>query len=183
MTQRFRTTIPTSTIILAVGVVAGVLLGGDRTPTLIAGGGDRSGDSIVTTGPVTIGYDEGMKVQIPQEAVYLLDYRGGRLVATIPSFRQGSGAPSLINTFAERDLVADFKLDLETGPKPHFLMTTGGLGAYSKGNAPLYVIETATDQLAVYQLQSYSIGRDSRPKFELIEVRSYARSEGAGQPK
>ena len=41
-----------------------------------------------------------------------------------------------LGAFAERDLVADFKLDLDNGPRPHFLMTTGvarhlwrGLGA------------------------------------------------------
>ena len=71
--------------LLAVGLLAGWGLANIRPAQLLAGGGDRSGDSIVTTGPVLIRYDEGSKVQIPLEAIYLLDYKGGRLLGTVPS--------------------------------------------------------------------------------------------------
>ena len=170
-----------SGIVLALGIAVGMLLGGSRTPSLIAASNDRSGDSIVATGPITIGYDEGMKVQIPHEAVYLLDYKGGRLVATIPSYKKGVGSAKLIETFVERDLVADFKLDLEGGPQPRFMMTTGGLGAYSAGWAPLYVFEMVSSQVAIYRVQPYNYGTTSRPKFELVEIRSFS-AASAGNP-
>jgi hypothetical protein len=165
---------PSVMLALAGGLIVGTIVSGTRSPRLIAGGGDRSGDSIVATGPVTIGYDEGLKVQIPHEAVYLLDYKGGRLLATIPSYRKGVGPAKLVDSFVERDLVADFKLDLETGPKPHFLMTSGGLGAYSAGWAPLYVFETVSNQLAIYRVQTYIVGTNSKPKFELVQLLPYA---------
>jgi len=171
--EKLRTGFPKVAMALTVGMAVGVILSGSRSPSLIASSTDRSGESIVTTGAVMIGYDEGLKVQIPHEAVYLLDYKGGRLIATIPSFRKGAGPAKLIDTFVERDLVADFKLDLENGPKPRFLMTTGGLGAYSAGWAPLYVFETVTGQLAIYRVQPYSVGTISKPKFELVELRPY----------
>jgi hypothetical protein len=183
MMRKLRTGFPSVTLALAVGLIAGMILSGSRGSNLIAAGSDRSGDSSVVTGPITIGYDEGLKVQIPHEAVYLLDYKGGRLYATIPSFRKGSGPSKLIDTFVDRDLVADFKLDLENGPKPRFLMTTGGLGAYSAGWAPLYVFETATSRLAIYRVQPYVYGTVSKPKFELVELRSYAGSATPGQTK
>jgi hypothetical protein len=152
-------------------------LANSRLPPIRAGGGDRSGESIVTTGPILIRYDEGSKVQIPQEALYYLDYKGGRLMATVPSFHQTIGSTQYINSFAERDLVADFKLDLDNGPRPHFLMTTGLLGSYSAGWAPLYVFETTTNQLGVYRIQQRSVGTTSSPRFELIEMRSCAKTE------
>ncbi len=175
--KKLRTGYPAAAMTLAVGLILGMVLSGSRTPSLIAGGGDRSGESIVATGPITISYDNGMKVQIPHEAIYLLDYKAGKLLATIPSYEKSKGDARLINTFVERDLVADFKLDLEAGPKPRFLMTTGGLGIYSAGWAPLYVFEMSTNQLGIYRIQPYTVGTVSRPKFELFELRSYAQAE------
>jgi hypothetical protein len=160
--------------ILCLGLSLGWGLTHIRPAPLRAAGGDRSGESIVTTGPVTVKYDEGSKVQIPLEALYLLDYKGGRLMGTVPSIHQTVGATRTLGTFAERDLVADFKLDLDNGPKPHFLMTTGSLGNYSAGWAPLYVYETATNQLAVYRIIQQSVGTSSRARFELLELRSLA---------
>jgi hypothetical protein len=121
-------------------------------------------------------YDEGNKVQIPLEALYLLDYKGGRLMATIPSLRQTAGATHFIGAFAERDLVADFKLDLDIGARPHFLMTTGALGSFSPGWAPLYVCETTTNQLGVYRIVQQSVGTSSGGRLELIQLRSLARN-------
>jgi hypothetical protein len=107
-----------------------------------------------------------------QDALYYLDYRGGRLVATIPSFRQGIGSARILEGFVERDLVVDFKLDVEGGPKPHFLMTTGQLGSYGTGWAPLYVFETSTNQVAVYKADQNSIGGVARTRLDLVELRS-----------
>ncbi len=166
-----------------LGVVVGWIiasLASLRPASVYAGGSsDRIGESAVVTGPVLIRYDESTKSALPLNAVYLLDYKTGRLVATVPSFRQTGTSAHVIDTFLERDLVADFKLDLSTGRNPHFMMTTGALGPFSAGWAPLYVFETTTSQLGVYRVQiQQTIGPTSRPRFDLIERRSYAKAAG-----
>ena len=109
--------------------------------------------------------------------MYVLDYKGGRLLATIPTFRQSTTTTHVIENFVERDLVADFKLELGGGAAPRFLMTTGSLGPYTSGWAPLFVFETTTSQVGVYRIQMQeSTGKSSRPRFELLEMRSYART-------
>jgi hypothetical protein len=143
-----RSRIPTA-LVLLTGVCLGWLLASFRPVPARAGAGDRSGESIVATGPVLVRFDEGAKTAIPLDALYFLDYKGGRLMATVPAFRQAGAQPHLIDTFAERDLAADFQLKLDSGPRPHFLMTTGSLGTYSAGWAPLYVFETTTNQLGI----------------------------------
>jgi hypothetical protein len=164
-----------SSLVLVLGVALGWGLSASRTPLVRAGGADRSGESIVTTGPVMVRYDEGLKVPLPQDALYYLDYQGGRLLATVPTYKQTTGSSKLVDTFAERDLVADFKIDLENGPKPRFLMTTGSLGPYSDGWAPLFVFESTTNRLAIYRVQQQTVGTNSRPRFDLMELRSIAR--------
>lgn len=165
-----------ATVTLALGVILGWGLATLPRPqaTLRASSGDRWGESILTTGPVLVRYSEGHKVQLAQDAIYYLDYKGGRLLATVPSFQQSLGATKLIEGFAERDLVADFKLDPDTGPRPHFMMTTGSLGPYTEGWAPLYVFESTTNQVASYKVQPQLVGKKTLPKFELLDVRSFA---------
>jgi hypothetical protein len=171
--------IPTA-VALLVGVAVGWACTSLRPKELRGASGDRAGDSIVTTGPVIVRYDEAVKGVIPLEAVYLLDYEGGRLVATIPTYRQSMAATHIVDSFVERDLVADFKLDLDVGKRPRFLMTTGSLGPYTAGWAPLYVFETTTKQMGIYRIQiAQSTVKSSRSKFELVELRSYAKSGGA----
>jgi hypothetical protein len=174
--------VPTA-LALLMGVFLGWGLSSFRPVPLRASAGDRSGEAIVATGPVQMQYDEAAKASIPVEALYFLDYKGGRLLGTVPSFRQTAVSTQLIDTFAERDLVADFKLDLDIGPRPHFLMTTGTLGAYSAGWAPLYVFETTSSQLAIYRMQMpQSLGTVARAKFDLFELRSYAKA-GPANPQ
>jgi hypothetical protein len=178
--RRFR--IPTA-LTLIMGMFIGWGVSSFRPVPLLAGAGDHSGESIVATGPVLVQFDEAVKTSIPLEAVYFLDYKGGRLLGTVPSFRQTAESTHLIDTFAERDLVVDFKLDLDIGPRPHFLMTTGSLGAYSAGWAPLYVFETSSSQVAIYRMQlPQTVGTVARAKFDLVELRSYAKA-GAAEPK
>ena len=162
--------------VLAAGVVLGWGLASlpRPMPTIRANGGDRWGDFIVATGPVMIRYDDRLKTALKQDALYYLDYHGARLIGTIPSYQQSTSGARLLDTFAERDLVADFKLDAEAGPKPHFLMTTCELGAYSLGWAPLMVFETTSKQVATYRLQQQSVGTSTKPVFELVEVTSIA---------
>ena len=162
--------------VLLVGIVVGWALASWRPAPLRAEAGDRSGESIVTTGPVIVRYDEGAKAPIPLDAIYFLDYKAGRLLATIPTFRQSTKSTEIIEKFVERDLVADFKLELASGRRPHFLMATGSLGPYTSGWAPLYVFETTTNQVGVYRIHfQQSTNKASRPRFELVEMLSYAR--------
>ncbi len=164
-----------SAFTLAIGVALGWGLASSKPPVLRAGGGDRSGESVLLTGPTLVRYDDALRVPISHDAIYYLDYKGGRLLATVPSYLSSSNSRKLLDSFAERDLVADFKLDPERGAKPHFLMTTGALGTHSDGWAPLYVFESSTSQVAVYKVQQQKIGTDNRPLFELMEIRSFAR--------
>jgi hypothetical protein len=171
-------------VVLAIGVLLGWTLANFRPAPARASAGDRSGDSIVATGPVLVRYDEGTKSPIALDALYFLDFKGGRLLATIPTYRQFGASTRLIESFEERDLVADFKLDLDTGPRPHFLMTTGALGSYSAGWAPLYVFETSTSQVGVYRVSAQQgLAGPSQGRFELVELRSYAKAAPAEPAK
>jgi hypothetical protein len=84
-------------------------------------------EDAVAAGPVDIQHDRGNDIDVAQDAIYYLDYRGGRILAAVPTFQQSGTGAQVINSFAERDLIADFKLK---SPKrtPHFLMVTGTMG-------------------------------------------------------
>lgn len=163
---------PRAILLVVVGVGLGLILAGGRTSRIQAGGGDRSGESILTTGVISVQYDEGNKIQAPLEALYYLDYKSGKLLATIPTFRQTVNATTYLEPFAERDLVADFQVDLDNGPRPRFLMTTGQLGTFASGWAPLFVFETTTGRVGVYRVQQRSVGARNQLQFELLEMRS-----------
>src|SRR5262249_37885908 len=93
------------------------------------------------------------------------------------TYQQRSSSMHIIDTFVERDLVADFKLDLDSGPRPRFLMTTGSLGPYTSGWAPLYVFETTTNQMGIYRIQlQQSTAKSSRPQFGLVALRPVGKS-------
>lgn len=158
-------------LMLIAGLILGLALSAGRAPRLQAGGGDRSGESAIATGPIAIRYDEGNKTQIPHDALYYLDYKAGKLLATIPTYRQTPESTRYLEPFAERDLVSDFKIDVDNGPRPHFLMTTGQLGTFGGGWAPLFVFETTTSQVAVYRVQHHSVGVKNQMKFDLLELR------------
>jgi hypothetical protein len=171
-----RIRIPSVTLLL-LGLLLGWGLGRTQPTPIWAGGGDRSGESIVATGPILVRYDEGNKVQVPLEALYILDYKGGRLMGTVPSLHQTASQSHYLGTFAERDLAADFKLELDTGPRPRFLMTTGSLGTYSGGWAPLFVYETTTNQVGIYRIHQQTVGTTASTRLELVELRSLARGD------
>jgi hypothetical protein len=167
-------------MLLVLGLVLGWVLANLRPAAIRASGGDRSGESIVTTGPILIRYDEGSKVQVPLEALYILDYKAGKLLGTVPALHQTGRQSTYLGTIAERDLAADFKIDPDNGPKPHFLMTTGSLGSYSGGWAPLYVYESSTSQIAMYRIHEQTVGTKGVTRLELLELRSLARSQEPG---
>ena len=166
-------------MLVVLGIFLGWALAMFRPAPLRASGGDHSGESIVATGPIMIRYDEGSKVQVPLEALYILDYEAGRLFGTVPALRQSVRSSSYLGGIAERDLVADFKIDLENGRKPHFLMTTGSLGTYGGGWSPLYVYENSTNQIALYRIHEQTVGMKVNTRLELLEIKSLAR---AGEP-
>jgi hypothetical protein len=168
----------TNGLVLGSGILLGWLLTASRPAVLQASAGDHSGKSIVATGPVLLQYDQATRASVPLDALYFLDYKGARLLATIPSYRQTGQTTHLLHGFAERDLIADFKLDQNPGIDPQFLMTTGSLGQYSSGWAPLYVFETATNQVAVYRMDaSVTAGKATPSRLELVELQGYARGE------
>jgi hypothetical protein len=180
---------PSHALTLALGLAAGWGLAVPRLPGLRAqGGADHSGEMIVASGPIATVYQAKQRVQVTHDALYYLDYKGGRLLATVPTLRQTVAGTRVLEEFAERDLVADFRIG--PGVVPHFLMTVGGLGASGDGGAPLFVVETATNQVAAYRVQPQTVGRSSRPRFDLLEIRSLARATapaprratGAGGP-
>jgi hypothetical protein len=141
---------------------------------VFADGVDRAGETIVATGPILVRFDEATKAPIPLEALYILDYKNGRLRASLPTYRQSTQGTTIIESFVERDLAADFKIDLDRGAPPHFLMTTGSLGPYTAGWAPLYVVETTSRQIGVFRLHiQQTTGKSARPKFELLQLQSY----------
>ena len=76
--------------------------------------------------------------------------------------------------------MADFKLNLDQGPRPHFLMTTGALAPIRAGWAPLYVYETTTSQLAIYRIVQQTVGTAATTRLELVETRSLAKNDGTG---
>ena len=158
---------------LTIGILMGWGLASHRPSAVRAGGSDRFGDDSLTTGPVALQYNERTKTQANQDALSYLDYKAARLVATIPTQRQSVQGMQIIDNFTDRDLIADFRLDAERGPRPHFLMTPGSLGAYGEGWAPLFVFESTTRQVAVYKLQVQA-GGVKTAKFELIELKSFA---------
>jgi hypothetical protein len=128
------------------------------------------GEDQIASGPVSIEYNEAIKSAVPRDAIYYLDYKGGRLLATIPSPLQSGNKRSLLDSFAERDLVADFKLEPGSA-SPHFLMATGTMGALNGAWAPLIVFETTSKQVACYRLNALTIGNTSKAQFDLLEVR------------
>ena len=164
-----------ATLLLGLGV--GWFAATSRTPAAkgLSGGADRFGDYAVTTATIAMDYDEATKIQAPQEAVFFLDYRAARLLTTIPTLRQTTSGTQIIDGFAERDLASDFKLG-DSSPKPHFVMTSGSYGAKGARWAPLFVFETVSRQVAVYRVQHQSVGKVVKPKFDLLEVKSFAPS-------
>ena len=80
--------------------------------------------------------------RIPTDGVWLLDYRGGKLLGTVIDRAQGK-----IIGWAEVDLVTEF--GLPPRQNVHFMMTTGSI---AQGQAALYVAEVTTGKFGVYTM-------------------------------
>jgi hypothetical protein len=107
-----------------------------RTPPALAGSSDRHEDFILCTGAVST------NLRAPTDGVWLLDYRSGKLLATVIDRDHGK-----IVGWAELDMTTEFGL----APRAdvHFLMTTGQIAS---GQAALYVAETTSGKFAVYTM-------------------------------
>ena len=108
----------------------------------IASSGDRYQDYIMCTGAVSV------NPKVPTDGVWMLDYRGGKLLGTVIDRTTGK-----ISGWAEVDLVSEFGI----APKQdvHFMMTTGSI---AQGQAALYVCETATGKFGVYTMGAGDAG-------------------------
>ncbi len=135
---------------LAVGVVAGgvavaMYLNPNRE---VQAANDRFEDYVLCTGSAAV------NPRVPVDAVWLLDYRAGKLLGTIIDRNQGK-----ISGWAEVDLVTEF--GLPPRQNVHFLMTTGMIG---QGQAALYVAETTTGKFAVYTM---GVRADNQPGVQI----------------
>src|SRR5207245_2799289 len=80
--------------------------------------------------------------RLPTDGVWLLDYRGGKLLGTVIDRNAGK-----ITGWAEVDLVSEF--GIPPRQNVHFLMTTGQI---SQNQAALYIAETMSGKFAVYSM-------------------------------
>jgi hypothetical protein len=101
-----------------------------------ASSNDRYQDYIMCTGAVAI------NARAPTDGVWMLDYKSGKLLATVIDRTVGK-----IAGFAEADLVTEFNIP----PKQdvHFMMITGTI---AQGQAALYVAEVTTGKFGVYSM-------------------------------
>jgi len=120
---------------VGLGCLAVILGTGSPTPVRAASN-DRYQDYVMATGAVTI------NAKIQTDGVWMLDYKSGKLLATVIDKTQGK-----IIGWAEVDLVAEF----EVAPKQdvHFMMTTGYI---TQGQSALYLAETTTGKFGVYTM-------------------------------
>jgi len=109
---------------------------------LQAGGSDRYEDYVMCTGSASV------NPKTPTDGVWLLDYRGGKLLATVIDRNSGK-----ITAWADLDLPTEFGIP----PKQnvHFMMTTGTI---AQGQSALYVAETNSGKFGVYTLGTDALG-------------------------
>jgi hypothetical protein len=120
---------------VACGLIAAVVFSG-KPRTAEAAANDRYQDYIMCTGAVSV------NPKAPTDGVWMLDYRGGKLLGTVIDRTTGK-----IGGWAEVDLVTEFAI----APKQdvHFMMTTGMI---AQGQAALYVCEISTGKFGVYTM-------------------------------
>ena len=127
---------------ILLGVVGAWMLNASARPVLAAGN-DRYEDFILCTGAVAI------NATTPTDGVWLLDYKTGKLQATLIDRVLGK-----IGGWAEVDLVSEF--GIQPKQNVHFMMTTGSI---TNGQAALYIAETSTGRFGVYTMGPRPDGR------------------------
>jgi hypothetical protein len=129
---------------LGLGAVAGMIgmvLYQGTQPTVQARPNDRFEDYVMCTGACAVN-PLNPRMPTPTDAVWMLDYRNGKLMATVIDRNVGK-----IAGWAEMDLASEFAISPKSNV--HFLMTTGNIAT---GQAALYVAETSTGKFGVYSL-------------------------------
>ena len=123
---------------LVVGLLLGGLCAGWTMirPHEAQAANDRFEDYILCTGAVSL------NPKVPTDGVWLLDYRGGKLLGTVIDRNLGK-----IIGWAEVDLVTEF--GLPPRQNVHFMMTTGNI---AQGQAALYVAEVTSGKFGVYTM-------------------------------
>lgn len=106
------------------------------SPRIVMAANDRHGDYVICTGACAV------NPRSPLDGVWLLDYKHGKILATIVDRSVGKTVG-----FAEMDLVQEF--GIAPNQAVHFIMTTGTIAA---GQAALYLAETSTGKFGVYSL-------------------------------
>jgi hypothetical protein len=129
---------------MGLGIMGTLLFANPIPPELLhphhqnaaASSNDRYQDYIMCTGAVAI------TARSPTDGVWMLDYKSGKLLATVIDRTQGK-----ILGWAEADLVAEFNIP----PKQdvHFMMITGTI---TVGQAALYVAEVTTGKFGIYTM-------------------------------
>ena len=122
---------------LTLGIALGWVLANHRPPTVKAGGGDRHADDILTSGPIAIEYNSLTKTQAQKDALYFLDYRGGRLLATVPTQRESMGGAKVIDALEDC-------FELQRGDLVHARQTLRDHGNMSSVTV-LFVLRAALD--------------------------------------
>jgi hypothetical protein len=120
-------------LVLGAGLV-GLYLGAGRT--VQAATSDRYEDYILCSGAVAI------TPRALTDGVWLLDYRGGKLLGTVIDRNAGK-----VVGWAQVDLVNEFGIPARQNA--HFMMVTGQI---SQSQAALYVAETTTGKFGVYTM-------------------------------
>ena len=154
-------------LVLLAGVGLGCLamIFGTGSPTPVhAASNDRYQDYVMATGAVSI------NAKIQTDGVWMLDYKSGKLLATVIDKAQGK-----IIGWAEVDLVAEF----EVAPKQdvHFMMTTGYI---TQGQSALYLAETTTGKFGVYTMGP---GQNGGIAIRRHDIGSFRKPANAGQGK
>ena len=89
-----------------LALVLGLILGWATAPLgrarLEADRVDPTVQDQIASGPVSIEHNPGLKIQVDRDAIYYLDYKGGRLLATVPTTRQTAEGTQVVDGFAER---------------------------------------------------------------------------------
>jgi hypothetical protein len=102
----------------------------------VAAANDRQDNYILCTGMA------GVNPRSPMEGVWLLDYKQGKLLATIIDRTVAKTVG-----FAEMDLMSEFGIGPNTNV--NFLMTTGTI---TGGQSALYLVETNSGKFGVYTM-------------------------------
>ncbi len=133
----------------------------------------------VTSGPIALVPHPISKSLHPVDAVYYLDYRGARLLASVPNAvstvsETANASERITSDFAERDLATDFQIP--PGVEPTFHMTVARLGFANGGWAPLYVFESATNQVAAYRVKPQMEGTVNKTQIILLERKTLGKT-------